>query len=82
MILRSKKTVICHLSRFGTGPDDAQKEAEKHTPSRKRRLVFMFGKYAFGNEDVCEKYPEILDFAFLRLYLCNVDNEKQTHTNN
>ena len=43
------------------------KEAEKHTPSRRSRLVFMFGKYAFGNEYFREKYPEILDKRVCRV---------------
>ena len=52
-----------------------QKSTKMHSPSRIVPIIFMFFKNVFPNGFYNEKPPEKLDNAFLRLYLCSVENE-------
>ena len=48
------------------------KDAPKQSPSRFPAIFCMFRKIVFPMRFSCKISPEILDNAFLRLYLCSV----------
>jgi len=50
------------------------------SPSRFQATAFTFDKTTFKNKKSQKKYPEILDFAFLRWYLCSVDQLTTDYT--
>ena len=46
---------------------------KKESSSRFHPMFFMFQKIDFMIENILKKYPKILDFRFLILYLCSVN---------
>ena len=54
--------------------------APPRAPSHFAPIVFTFQKNDFTNKENSKKSPELLDNAFLRLYLCSVDQLTQTFT--
>ena len=77
LFVRKLKTVKSVKSLSTEKPPET---APPRAPSRCEPIVFTFQKNDFTNEESSKNSPESLDIAFLRLYLCSVDQLTQTFT--